>query len=101
MISILFSLLLEIDIFSNFKPQGKTESPISFKDDGIIICVSDEQWLKALFPIEVTEDGIAICVNNEHPLKALSSIEVTDGGIVICFIFVFFANKFLFIFFYF
>ena len=43
MISILFSLLLEIDIFSNFKPQGKTESPISFKDDGIIICVSDEQ----------------------------------------------------------
>ena len=51
-----------------------------------MICVNDEQFLKALSPIEVTDDGIenVICVSDEHFSKAPYSIEVTDDGIVIC-----------------
>ena len=64
----------------------KAFSPIEVTEEGIVICVNDEQPSKAPFPIEVTEEGISnvICVNDEHPEKALFSIEATEEGIVIC-----------------
>ena len=61
----------------------KAFSPIEVTEEGIVICVNDEQPEKAKSPIEVTEEGIVICVNDEHPLKAPSPIEVTEEGIVI------------------
>lgn len=38
-----------------------------FIDDGINICVSDEQLAKALFPISFTDLGIDIFVSDEQP----------------------------------
>lgn len=38
------------------------------KEDGMIIFVSNEHPLKALFPITRIEEGIVISVNDKHPL---------------------------------
>ena len=51
-----------------------------FKFDGIVICVSDEQYEKALFPIDVTDDGIVICVSDEQCEKAKPLMILMVGG---------------------
>ena len=45
---------------------------------------SDLTFLKILLPNDATDDGISICVSKMQPLKAESPIEATDDGIVIC-----------------
>ena len=42
-----------------------------FKEEGIDICVNDENPEKASSPIEVIEDWIVICLNLVHPSKAI------------------------------
>ena len=81
---IIFKKSLVFDyILKTLVSEDKPILPTLLIDDGIVICVNDEQALKAEFPIEVTDDGIVTCVNDEQALKAEVPIEVTDDGIVI------------------
>ena len=38
----------------------------TLREDGIDICVSDEQFLKAEFLIKDTDEGTEICFNDEQ-----------------------------------
>ena len=61
----------------------KAFSPIDFRDEGIVTCLSEAQPEKASFPIDVTDEGIVIRISELHLEKALAPIDVTDDGIVI------------------
>ena len=59
------------------------KSPIFEIEEGIEMCVSDEQSLNISLSIDAKEEGIAIWTSDEHPLKAPLLITVTDDGIAI------------------
>ena len=54
------------DVFIIFVFEGNAFNPIEVKDDGIVICESEEHLLKALSSIKVTEDGIDISLSDEQ-----------------------------------
>ena len=41
----------------------------NFFNGGIVVCANDENTLNAKFSIDVTDDGIFICVNDEQSWK--------------------------------
>lgn len=63
----------------------KAEFPILFTEIGIVTNSNDEQSEKAFSPIKFKEDGLlnVTCFSDVHLLKALIPICVTEEGIII------------------
>ena len=57
-------------------------SSSEYKDEGIIICLSDVHPLNAELPILFTEIGIVNDANDEQSEKAFSPIKVKEDGLL-------------------
>ena len=63
-------------LFRDEQPR-KTKLSIEVTEGGIVICSSEEHFLKAEFPILTTEEGIVIFVNDEQHSKVEDSMNLT------------------------
>lgn len=62
----LYNKYFYLSFANKFVLEDKPRLLVLLMDDGIEICINDEQSLKASLPIEVTDDGIEICFNDEQ-----------------------------------